>query len=69
MKFLLALSAAVATTVILLVDPTPEPETVDTVAECVRKHWSGQPTDKWTPVEGMDATCRAIMNRAHEGNR
>jgi hypothetical protein len=71
MKYLLALGVAIAATLVLLVDPTPEPpmETVDTVAECVLRYWPGKPIDKWMPAEGMDPVCKAIMNRAREVDR
>ena len=65
MKYVV-LGCAVATILILLVDPSRQVpmETVDTVAGCVEKYWRGKPVEQWTVADDMDAVCRSILQEA-----
>ena len=66
MWFPIILGGVVAVTLVLLVNPTPPPQTVDTVAVCIQKYWSGKPAEQWDNADDMDAVCRAVMSAAME---
>jgi len=53
MRFVIGLGCVVDVTLGFLVDPTPEPpmETVDSVADRVRKYWPGEPIEKWAKTQ------------------
>ena len=71
MRYFIGFACTVVPLLLFLVNPTPRPteETVDSVTACVRKYWHGLPVEQWSDAPDMDATCRSILQRAHEANR